>query len=335
MKPLIPFLSLLLVPVLASAQFAGVDDFDDNAVDPLRWTPLDPFGGGALVEADQNLQFDSSDSGSGLQGQYFAWTDANYDEDFEVVFRAANTTMPSAAGEFGGIGIEIYPAGSLTTRLNVRLGSYFVTSFGPLRNVLANFFNENTSVPAFPVQPLTIFPKAAAIRVAFDSVNKVFTVYYDANPTDGVQWTQLSTFGVSAAANGDHNLDFGMSGGNQFDVFVYARTDNLDADFGDLLLDDFQAIQGNLVAPTATLAAAVAVNFSTQLGKSYSILRSTDLNADPAFVAVNLVAGNGTYRIVTAPELGQSTVTGTGNSIQILDPQITTDEKAFYKIVVQ
>lgn len=323
---------MLLAPLIASAQFGGVDDFADNSVDMLRWTVLAPFGGGLLEESQEALRFNAS--GSGSQFQYYAWTDASYDQDFELYFRVANTTMPESITEFGGIGVEIYPAGSIMTRLNVRLGSYFVNNFGPSRDVLANLYNGSASIPTIPVQPATVFPKAAAIRVAFDSAAKVFTVYYDANPTDGVQWTQLSTFGVDGDSDGAINFDFGMSGGSQFDVFAYARTDNLTAEAGDLILDDFQAVQGNPAAPTAAITGVAAIVFSTQLGNSYTLMRSTDLTADPAFAAVDLVGGGGTYRIVPKGQ-GVSAVTGTGNQIYILDPNKITDETAFYTIVTQ
>jgi hypothetical protein len=328
----LPVSLCLLCPLLAVAQYAGVDDFDDGSVDPLRWAVIAPLGSGSLVEQNQNLEFDSS--GIGREWHYYAWANTSYDEDFEVVFRAANTTFPEAADQFAGIGIEIYPAGSLTTRLNVRLGSYFGASFGASRDVLANFFIDETFVPGVPIQPATIFPKAAAIRIAYDSLSKVFTVFYDDNPTDGVQWTQLSTFGVDADTDGAANVDFGLSSGGQFNMYVYARTDNLDADFGQLTLDDFQLVQGRAPAPVAIVSENAAVEFTSQLGKQYAVLKSTDLAADPAFAPVDLIGSAGTYRIVPVGQ-GQGAALGTGGTLQILDPIITNNEKAFYKIVSQ
>lgn len=318
--------------MIALAQYGGVDDFEDNAVDPLKWTVFTPFGSGSLVEDGGNLHFNST--GSGTEYQYYAWADANYDEDFELVFRVGNTTLPESFGEFAGIGVEIYPAGSTTTRLNLRLGSYYVSSFGPSRDVLANFFVGSVSIPTLPVQPASIFPKAAALRLVYDATDKVFTVFYDANPTDGVQWTQLSSFGISAAAKGANNTDFGMSPGSQFDVYVYARTDNLDADFGDLLLDDFQLIEGTAADPSAELESSAAIVFTTQLGKSYSILKSNDLSASPAFTAVGLVGRGDTYELVPLAQ-GEAAITGTGNDIRILDSTSPSHDSAFYKISTQ
>jgi hypothetical protein len=325
------------LPIVVCAQFSGVDDFNDDAIDLVRWLPFDASGSASLEERNQRLEFESS--GAGIEWQYQAWSNVSYDEDFEVTFRVANTTVPAADDEFAGIGIEIYPSDSAITRLNVRLGSYFFEGFGASRDILSSFLSESESgtlsTPAFPVQPVFSFPKAAALRVAFDSNNKVFSVYYDANPTDGVQWTELSTFGVDGDTDGVNNLNFNLSEGGAFSVLVYARSDNYDAEFGELVLDDFQAVQGDLSSPTATVVEAAAVNFSTQLGESYTVMRSTDLSADPAFAAVTLVGENGTYRIAAESEQGVVTVTGTGSVIQILDPNLSTYEKAFYKIVVQ
>jgi hypothetical protein len=314
-----------------------VDNFNDDSTDLVSWLPFDPLGSGTLEERNQRLEYDSS--GIGTEWQYQAWANASYDEDFEVTFRVANTTLPEAGNEFAGIGIEIYPGDSAITRLNVRLGTYFFEGFGPSRDILTSFLTETEtgtlSIPSFPVQPALTFPKAAALRVAFDSTNKVFTVYYDANPTDGVQWTSLTTFGIDGDTDGANNLDFNLSEGGELSVLVYARSDNYNADFGDLVLDDFQAVQGDAALPTATVAQVAGVTFATHLGETYSVMRSTDLAADPAFTAVTLVGGDGTYRIAGESEIGITSLTGTGQFIQILDPNLATDEKAFYKIVSQ
>ncbi len=331
-KICLPFFSFILAPAIALAQYGGVDDFEDNAVDPLKWTVIAPTGSGSLVESGGNLHFNST--GSGTELQYYAWADAKYDEDFEIVFRAGNTTFPESSEEFAGIGVEIYPTGSTTTRLNVRLGSYYVATFGPSRDVLANFFVSSILIPNLAVQPATIFPKAAAMRLLYDATDKVFTVFYDANPTDGVQWTQLSTFGVSADANGANNTDFGMSAGSQFDVYVYARTDNLDADSGELLLDDFQLIEGTATDPPAEVESSAAIVFTTELGKSYSVFKSYDLSATPAFTAVGLVGSGDTYEAVPLAE-GEGAVTGTGNDIRVLDSTSPSHDSVFYKIFTQ
>jgi len=327
----ISLIGLLSLPLFGYAQFSGMDNFDDNSLDIVRWAPQSAVGNASWQESNENLEFNTQ--GNGAEFQYLFWGNASYDEDFEIIFRTTNTSMPEGFTEFGGIGLEIYPAGSATTRLNVRHGSYWVSNFGPSRDILANFFTGAVATPTFPVQPLTIFPKNAAIRVAFSSATKVFTVYYDDLPTDGVQWTQLSTFGVSSAANGVHNVNFGLSSGGFFDVYVYARTDSLDADFGDMTLDDFQAFAGGVTSPAPQTATASVVEFQTRLGDTYSVLKSTDLSAQPAFTAVALSGAGDTYRVVPAGE-GVAQITGTGNPVRILDP--TTDQnEAFYKLVRQ
>lgn len=314
------------------AQYSGVDDFDDNSLDALKWSAQPALGAGALIETNGNLEFTST--GAGTELQYLAWDQPNYDEDFELVFRAANTAMPADLDEFAGIGVEIYPAGSVSTRLNVRLSAYYVTDFGPSRDLLANFYDQALSVPSFPVQPLTVFPKAVAVRLVYDSTAKVFTVYYDDNPTDGVQWTELATFGIDANANGTHNYDFDMSAGQAFELYVYARTDGLAADSGTLTLDDFQVVAGAAGDPQPILEDSVALEFATQLGESYTVLRSTDLSADPAFSPVSLQGCADTYRIDSSGH-GPTQFTGTGETVRILDPNRPAYDQAFYKIRVQ
>ncbi|MEM1222870.1 MAG: hypothetical protein AAGH40_08915 [Verrucomicrobiota bacterium] len=316
------------MPVVVQAQFTGNDNFDDNTVDSQLWEPLTALGSGVLSEVNERLEFTSN--GSGTSYQYYKWADASYDEDFQLILRTANIMNANDANEFAAVGIEIYAAGSITTRLSVRHGAYNVFGFGGSRDILASFFINLTSVPSLPEQPLTVFPKSAMLRVVFDSSSKVFTVYYDDNPTDGTQWTQLSTFGVDSNANGEHNFNFGMSTGQLFGVYLYARTDQIGADPGEMIMDDFQASMGEPSAPSPAIDDGVEVEFTTELGKSYEVLKSSDLEGNSPFQLVDVVESDGVYRVVSQGE-GDSLITGTGNVLKLVDSTEGSDA-AFYKI---
>jgi hypothetical protein len=328
-RKLLAITSIMGSPLLA--QFAGNDNFDDNSLDTAKWTVSTNTLNDSLIERDERLEFNSQ--GSGIELQYLYWGSPGYDTDFELCFRSSNNTFPESFAEFASIGVEIYPSGTASTRLSVRHGAYYVNQVdfvGPSRDILANIFTP-TSIPNLPVQPLTNFPKGAAIRVVFNSSTKVFSVYYDDVPTDGVSWTLLETFGIDSNSNGGVNYDFGMSPGNLFDVYVYARTDNMDADPGDLILDDFQAITGSPSEPTPTLEDAFAISIHSQLGKGYRVERSTDLSMTPSFAAVDVIGSGNTYKVVPTGE-GEATFTGTGGIINILDTS-TSKNEAFYRIL--
>jgi hypothetical protein len=323
-------LSCALLPVLAVAGFSGQDAFEDGVVGGPPWAVLSPVGSGArFTEESGALRFQAT--GSGTAFQYFLWGQASYDEDFDLSFRTANTTMPGASGEFAGIGVEIYPEGSSTTRLNLRHGSYWLSGFGPSRDLLVNFFNGAFSIPALPVQPASAFPKAGAMRLSYDGAAKVFTVYVDERTTDGIQWTELSTFGVSGAGNAAHNLDFGLTAGGLFNVYIYARSDGLEVDGGSLSLDDFQAFDGGPGDPVVQRLSAHAITFGTQLGESYTLSRRADLSSNSAFTPVR-VQGEGEERLIVPADRGQAQFFGTGAPVRLIDSTQNQDA-AFYQIV--
>jgi hypothetical protein len=316
------------LPLAALGQFTGNDDFADNTVDPLLWLPLAATGNGELVETNGQLEY----TGSGNSSQYYAWANASYDEDFEVILRTGNTAAPAAAGQFAAIGIEIYPAGDSTKAFNVRHGAYFVNGFGASRDILANFFDNGALLPALPFQPLTSFPADAAIRLSYESDTAVFSVFYDDNPTDGIEWVLLTTFGVDGDTQGATNLDFGLAAGGQFEVLVFANTIGSTALAGELTADDFQASQ-NVVftAPVAEINPAVIVEFASQFGAAYRVQKSTDLGGASGFFDVDVIGVGDTFRIVPDGQ-GADTLTGTGQPIFILDT--TQEERGFYRIAL-
>lgn len=313
-----------------NAQFTGKDNFDDNSLNSSLWTNLVQTGSAVFTETDQRLEFTAEDEGFSLQ--YLTWGSPSYDSNFDIFFRTANSTFPESSGDFAAIGIEIYPSGSNTIWLNARHGSYFVSNnnyVGASRDVLSSFFLNSAIVTNSARQPETNFPKAAAIRISFDSSTKVFSIYYDDVPTDGITWTLLGTYGVETGANADSVLDFGMAQGDFFDVFVYGLSNNVDVDAGELLIDDFQAVSGPATAPTAALVDGFTIKVETQLGKAYTVKRSTNLAS--TFTAMDVVGNGETFRLVPSGE-GTSTFTGNGDKIILIDTTISDDE-AFYKIV--
>ena len=321
---------LFFAPICAVAQFAGNDDFNDNSLDISLWERLTTDGAGQFLETDQRLEYDSG--GQGLNRQYLKWADASYDQDFDLVVRAGNIMNANDSNESSAVGIEVYLPGTFV-RLNLRLATYYFFGFGGSRDVLANFYiGDSTLIPSSPAQPL-VFPESAMLRLSFDSTSKIFTAYYDGNPTDGTQWTQLATFGVGASAGGDYNYNFGMSSGSFFGIYLYAFTDEMGADPGEMILDDFQAVLSPATEPEAQVAESVTVDFETELGRAYQVKRSTDLSASSAFAAVDVVASDGLYRIVPQGE-GDPLLTGTGTTLSLID-EIEGNDKAFYQIQAQ
>jgi len=324
-------ITTLLLTQCLQAQFTANDDFNDDNLNSQLWTAYSSVGSGQISEINKQLEYTST---SGFSYQYLAWrTRASYDQDFDLIVRTSNTTNANDPGEYASVGIEIYPDFSTSKWLNVRHGSYYVSGFGGSRDISANFYyySGTTLTTGTQVQANSIFPQSAAIKLSFDSSEKVFRVYYDENPTDGIQWSLLSAFGVDGDANGTDNLDFGLETGSTFQIYLYGIANDMGVESGQLVMDDFQASIDQ--APSLNTANAVTFSFETELGRSYQVTKSTDLSADPAFLPVDLQASSDLYRIVPSGD-GDTHLTGTGNTISVIDSS-SENNQAFYKIEAQ
>ena len=80
-------------------------------------------------------------------------------------------------------------------------------------------------------------PIAGKIKLSFDSVNKIITVYYDI----GTDWVLLGSFGISSAGGGaDGNDDWHMADTDLFCVDIYGWSEATAIPSGKIYLDNFQ-----------------------------------------------------------------------------------------------
>ena len=318
-------ISLFSVSLLL-AQFNLNDDFNDGAIQFSHWSNTIYYGSGAFNAANNYLEYTCSND---FNYSYLAKiVSASYDQDFSVLFRSQNTTNAfEDSGQYAQIGIRIFRNSDYSKWLNVCHGSYYVSGFGGSRDILTSFYN-NGVVQGTTVQALNIFPQSTVIKASFNSSTKVFSVYYDENPTDGIQWSLLSTFGVDALGNGAHNLDLEMTSEDSFKIIVYALSNGLEIQSGELLIDDFQAWYED--SPTLTTSNAVNFNFESELGKNYQILKSSTPGNETPYEAIGLSKSALLYELVPLSE-GTPYLSGTGNQIFIIDT-LKDNENAFYKV---
>lgn len=322
----------LLSSVSLFGQLTGSDNFDDNTLNSEAWLEIAASGDGLLQEVNNRLEF----TGSGTSSQYRYWANASYDSDFEIILETLNST--TAADEtFASVGIEIYPSGATTPLLNVRNGSYFVQGFGGSRDILANFFNGATLNPASPVQPLVFSAGVVGLRLFYESDTAVVTVSYDIDVSDGYQWTELSSFGLDGDTDGAHNQDFGITAGagGELEIALYGASYGVTVVSGELYADAFEASQTlTFTAPTPTILPAMIVEFESQFGATYVVEKSTSLESGP-FSAVHIEDSGTVLRALTpTTEKPANTITGTGETFQVVD-DTSGQSEAFYRITLQ
>ena len=326
------FAVTLLSSVSLFGQFTGSDNFDDNTLDSEAWLEIAASGDGLLQEVNSRLEF----TGSGTSSQYRYWTNASYDADFEIILQTANSTT-AAEGTFASVGIEIHPSGATNPLVNVRNGSYFVQGFGGSRDILANFFNGASLIPALPVQPGMYMTGVVGMRLFYESDTAVVTVYYDVDVSDGYQWTELSSIGLDGDADGAHNQDFGITAGTgqELEIALYGASFGVAVASGELYADAFEASQTlSFTVPTPTILPAMIVEFESQFGATYVVEKSTSLESGP-FSPVHIEDTGTVLRALTpTTEKPANTITGTGETFQVVD-DTSGQSGSFYRISLQ
>ena len=329
------FAATLLSSVSLFGQFTGSDNFDDNTLDSEAWLEIAASGDGLLQEVNSRLEF----TGTGTSSQYRYWANASYDADFEIILQTANSTI-ATSGTFASVGVEIYPSGATNPVFNLRNASYYVTSetyTGPSRDILANFFDGATLNPALPAQPLFFSATLVGMRIFYESDTAVLTISYDMDVSDGYQWTELSSFGLDGDTDGTYNQDFGITAGSggELEIALYGASYGVTVASGELYADAFEASQTlAFTAPTPNILPAMIVEFESQFGATYVVEKSTSLESGP-FSPVHIEDTGTILRALTpTAEKPANTITGTGETFQVVD-DTSGQSEAFYRISLQ
>lgn len=175
------------------------------------------------------------------------------------------------------------------------------------------------------------------LRLFYESDTAVVTVSYDMDVSDGYQWTELSSFGLDGDTDGTYNQDFGITAGSggELEVAVYGSTLGISVASGELYAYGFEASQTlAFTTPTATILPAMIVEFDSQFGATYAVEKSTSLESGP-FSAIHIEDTGTVLRALTpTTEKPANTITGTGETFQVVD-DTSGQSEAFYRITLQ
>ncbi len=182
------FSFLLLFSSAAMANFSGSDDFNDNVMDPTKWTVYE----GRLSETNGRLEFVST--GTEAEAGIWFWTlnYGSYVQDWTVRMNAHNSIFPLAPGEYGEVCLMVVNSVDFEDSFDIDLeveGSipYRVNSGWSTNNVdgiwTGMAVGNNTDV---------------SLKIAFDSITKTLISAYD----EGSGFKTLNSVNVS-----DWNID--------------------------------------------------------------------------------------------------------------------------------
>ena len=289
----------------------SVDDFNDNAKDTSKWGTDSLFGNGVLAETNQRLEYTCA-SGTLDDNDIRPWvlTRFPYNADWEIQIDAFNGTTPSTAIQVDSAGIQIFsPDGN-----NALLAELYASSLvsPPARNGFyssLDHFGVSIGTADSGGLPVT----HGAVRMVFDSTTKVISVFYDLDVSDGYQWIQYGSFGITGAGGADANFNWALTSTDQISVAVYGYSQFMTVTSGQMFLDNFQEIGGVVPSgpPSPVPVGSFLFGFPTN---------------NPLLTAIVYIAGHyqGVYPVgphnynvdLAEDETGKLAVMGTADGVQ-------------------
>ena len=219
------------------------DDFNDNIKNKVLWGPDGGYGKGVLTERNHRLEFTVSTPGGSGDYTYrdLIASQGTYTADWEVQIDAFNGTKTSGS-KASSVGMDIFRCDDLNYYMYAEW-----YAFGGAKSLFAELGSPDDLVDVDTGDLSGNLPLAGSIRISFDSITKIITLYYDT----GTGWVPFVSFGISDAGNGaDGNTDWFMTDGDQFCFDVYGWSNAMTIGSGKIYADNFQAT--GVTAPVAT-----------------------------------------------------------------------------------
>jgi subtilase family serine protease len=223
-------------PGHAFAATAG-DDFNDNSKDPAKWGGDEVDGKGVMTEINQRLEYTTTGVGTASHDsvdRLWRATRFPYNADWAIQIDVTNTTT---SGDFTSFGMYVESLRLPDNAIEVELAQsgLFWAEFYSQKAIsgdhYAMLFGGNTY---------------GAVRMAFNSITKVFTMYYNPDPGDDNLWTKFGSFGVAGGLLGENgNTNWGLTDTDLFVATVFGYSEQADKiTSGQLYGDNFLVTGG-------------------------------------------------------------------------------------------
>jgi hypothetical protein len=207
-----------------------------------------------------------------------------YNGDWEMQVDVSNLTAPSTDKQGSSFGIILFSPHSWNNYLYAEL----YADFNPAGTPHRVFYGElTTGKNSASVDSGDLGLTHGAVRMVFDSVTKLVTVFYDTNPGDGYQWIPYGSFGLAGSGGTDGNTDWSLTENDQFTVYVYGYSEHMKITSGQLYGDNF--------TETGAVPKAVRWTNHEELGGEESNATGVASLGLKSYVAVSGKGGDGTW----------------------------------------
>lgn len=224
------YLDNFLIGPVAPLNLAGSDNFNDDTRDPGKWGADEGEGGSVLTEVNDRLEFTKSDTVDSWAGRPWIANTGSFTEDWEayVDVHIGDLAMGNDGDDlriFLGVGVGPFNA-SVQLELT-QVGGDMVRQF--------RFEEEG---PGLGADSAPTTATDGALRVAFDSTEKILNFFYDEDGgVGGYAWTPLGSVDVD-----DELSDWGLSEFTRFRVGIFGESEGVVVNTGDAYADNFNGM---------------------------------------------------------------------------------------------
>ncbi len=219
------------------------DDFNDNDRDGARWGATSSHGNGQLSETSQRLEYTCS-SGNSYDDENWEWI-ANalpVGEDWEVQIDLVNVTVLSADNRVNSFGFGVYNPADWGDDLYAEMYASSLQGLPSRKGFYAEMWANDAYVGSADSggSDMTV----GAVQMRYDSASKVISTRYDTDPSDGYQWIPYGTFGIAGSGGSDGNANWGLSGSDVLQIYVYGYSERMKVNAATMWGDNFLVTGG-------------------------------------------------------------------------------------------
>ena len=226
------------------------DDFNDNLVDTNKWGADVTFGNGTLTETNSRLEYTVS-KGTKFDEVDRLWTLSQFPttNDWEVILNVANAAGNLPKNAVASIGFYIRNWKDPFDNISAEM---YTSTYqgGTYRGFYSSLFLDTQFVNYTDTFDLGI--TVGAIRVTFNSLTKVLTVWYDTDPANGYQWTQYGAYGIAGSGGNSGFANWNLTDADRFELVLYGYGYRAPVTTGQVASDDLATTEAVAyqIAPT-------------------------------------------------------------------------------------
>jgi hypothetical protein len=218
----------------------GSDDFNDSLRQFWKWRWGIAKNSGRLKETGVYLEYATREKATSYDEALRFWTATRFPfkTDWDIQIDLHNSVTLTDNQQVTSFGIKIYCLKNPNNSVYAELYSSHLGNL-PQRS---GFYAQASSDVWADTGTLSVVD--GAVRISFDSAEKIITVYCDNETADGYQWIEFGSFGVAGAGGSTGSVDWGLAEKDRLGLMVYGFSSNTAVSAGEMYADNFKETGG-------------------------------------------------------------------------------------------